>query len=127
MTLKCLYLITGPRCNKIAFLTLFFDPERLCRLKFLAESISPSISFQQHSLFKIIFPLSVKFEYSPSSTSNFDPYQNIDVKIESLKVESEIKAIGIIARTLQKENLHRTENNYSSKAKLIHSRALGNF
>lgn len=69
----------------------------------------------------------VKFEFSPTTTSNFDPYQNIDVKIESLKVDAEIKAIGVIARTLQKDNLQRADNNYSSKAKLIHSRALGKF
>ena len=58
-------------------------------------------------------------------TTVFDSSRSLDISITKLRIEAEVKVIGIVAKVIQKDHSKHNEN-YSSKTKLVYSNLLGN-
>ena len=103
------------------------EVDSLAVYRLAVENIRPSISHPKAHLFKVDFPLTIMYKYSVTSTpGKFDALRYLDISVPRLRMESEVKVLGVIAKVLQKDHQNRPNDSaYSSKTKLIYSNLLG--
>ena len=103
------------------------EVDSLAIYRLAVENIRPSISHPKAHLFKVDFPLTIMYKYSVTSTpGKFDALRHLDISVPRLRMESEVKVLGVIAKVIQKDHQNRpNDSSYSSKTKLIYSNLLG--